>query len=568
VIPWKKSEWFYTEIDFLRKTQWFVLWRLVFISIFLFLTVFLQEKHEFSLLPFASSRLYFWVALQYFFSILYILALLSGVAVAWTAVIQLLVDGLFVTAVVFITGGVESFFPYLYFLVIVAGGILFPRSGGVLTALYVTLWYGFLLLAQRLELFPLFGGSPSPVIPYSLKYTWYNIIMHGVGFFLVGYLSSLFAEQTVRQQSQIENQKKNIDQLEELNRVIIENLDFGLMTLDEANNIQSLNPTGEKILGWTPGQLINQPLKMVFPELDHLLKPESPTLSERLEIDYRHPQGHRIPIGCSLNPVAESRARKIGKILSFKDISKIKAMEDHLRQTDRLALMGKMAAGIAHEIRNPLASISGSIQVLKDDIRDEKTGERLLKIIDREVTRLDALMNSFLTFARPVQEYKARTDISELIPGTVLLIKKNREVPSRLTWDLDIAPNLSANISPGEMSQLLWNILINAAQAVPPAGHISIEARNIPKDPLEDWIELVIKDDGPGISEKDRTKIFDPFFTTKDQGIGLGLSIVQKIIAHRGGEIRVDSAMGKGAKFILLLPAVGDRTLTRTSPMG
>jgi two-component system sensor histidine kinase PilS (NtrC family) len=557
VIPWNKSDWFYTEGDFLRKTQWFILWRLVFVSFFLLLTVLLQDKDAFILSPFSFSRLYLLVALQYLFSIVYILVLLSGRAVSWTAMVQLWVDGLFVTAVVYITGGVISFFPYLYFLVIVGGGVLFPRSGGLWTALYVSVLYGGLLAAQRWELFPLYGGAPIPGTSHSMGYPLYHIIMYGAGFFLVGYVSSLFAEQTVKQRSQIENQKKDIDQLEELNRMIIENLDFGLITLDHQNNIQSVNPAGEKILGQSHEQLIHQPLKKVIPALDEPLGAENPVRPDRLEIAYLGPRGEMIPIGCSLSSVAEDRPGGIGKILSFKDISKIKAMEDHLRQTDRLVLMGKMAAGIAHEIRNPLASISGSIQVLQDDIKDEKTGERLLKIIAREVTRLDALMDSFLTFARPVQENEARIDISELIPGTVELIKKNREVPFTITWNLDIAPNLIVTISPGEMSQVLWNILSNAVQAVSPAGHISIRAGKCRRGSAEDWIEMSIKDDGPGISEKDRTKIFDPFFTTKEQGIGLGLSIVQKIMAHRGGEIRIDSSEEKGAEFILFLPMAG-----------
>lgn len=557
MIPWNKSDWFYTEGDFLRKTQWFILWRLVFVSFFLLLTVLLQDKDAFILSPFSFSRLYLLVALQYLFSIVYILVLLSGRAVSWTAMVQLWVDGLFVTAVVYITGGVISFFPYLYFLVIVGGGVLFPRSGGLWTALYVSVLYGGLLAAQRWELFPLYGGAPIPGTSHSMGYPLYHIIMYGAGFFLVGYVSSLFAEQTVKQRSQIENQKKDIDQLEELNRMIIENLDFGLITLDHQNNIQSVNPAGEKILGQSHEQLIHQPLKKVIPALDEPLGAENPVRPDRLEIAYLGPRGEMIPIGCSLSSVAEDRPGGIGKILSFKDISKIKAMEDHLRQTDRLVLMGKMAAGIAHEIRNPLASISGSIQVLQDDIKDEKTGERLLKIIAREVTRLDALMDSFLTFARPVQENEARIDISELIPGTVELIKKNREVPFTITWNLDIAPNLIVTISPGEMSQVLWNILSNAVQAVSPAGHISIRAGKCRRGSAEDWIEMSIKDDGPGISEKDRTKIFDPFFTTKEQGIGLGLSIVQKIMAHRGGEIRIDSSEEKGAEFILFLPMAG-----------
>ncbi len=559
--------WFYNEKDFLRKTQWLILWRLVFISFFLLLTVILQEKG--GLFPFSFSRLYFLIALQYFFSIFYILFLLWETTVLGVAVFQLLVDGFFVTAVVYLTGGIESFFPYLYFLIILAGGTLFYRLGGILTAFGVTVLYGLLLFLQRLGEIPFYYGRMVQPIPYSKNYFLYQILMHGLGFFFIGYLSSVFAEQAGKQRGQIEIQKKNIDQLEELNRVVIENIDIGLITLDDEDKIKSINPAGEKILGRPSGELIDLPIRDLFPDLKKGPDPKASDPGNRLETAYHHPEGAPVILGFSFTSVkGDQQPHGIGEILSFKDISRIKTMEDHLRKVDRLALMGKMAAGIAHEIRNPLASISGSIQVLKDDFKEERTGERLLKIISREVTKLDSLVNNFLTFAKPVQDIESPLNISDFIRETVELIKKNPGIPPDLVWKWDIESDLKVSISAGEMSQILWNLLTNALQAVLSSGEIFIGARLHKTGPQEDGIEIKIRDNGPGIPEKDQSKIFEPFFTTKDQGTGLGLSIVQKIISDRGGQIRVESFPGQGAEFVILFPQFKDRTLTTDGDLG
>lgn len=549
------KDWFYSEEEFLRKTQWLILWRLVFVSIFLLLTVFLQEKEGLPFLSFSFSRLYLLIALQYFFSILYIILLLRGKVFSWNALIQILLDGIFVTAVVYHTGGIESFFPYLYFLIILAGGTLFGRRGGLLTALYVTLLYGLLLSLQGLEKAPFYYGLSGHIAPYTNKYFLYQIVMHGVGFFLVGHFSSLFAEQTRKQRTQIENQRKNIVQLEELNRVIIENLDIGLITLDYENKIQSINPEGEQILGRASKELKNKPLKALFTELGEALSPDGPYWGNRLETSYENPDGMTKTLGFSFTRVKKDHSLGIGDILSFKDISQIKIMEDHLRKVDRLAMLGKMAAGIAHEIRNPLASISGSIQVLEDDFKEGGTGERLLKIISREVSRLDSLMNDFLAFAKPVQELQTPLDISDFILGTIELVNKNQEVPKTIVWKVDIPQNLMATISAGEVSQVLWNLLMNALQAIPANGEIHIRAGQVRSESDAEWVEIRVGDNGPGIPVKDQAKIFEPFYTTKDQGTGLGLSIVQKIISDRGGRIRVDSSPGRGSEFIILFPS-------------
>jgi two-component system, NtrC family, sensor histidine kinase PilS len=550
--------WFYTEEDFLRKTRWLVLWRLVFISFFLLLTVFLHEKEDFFRFPFSFSPVYFLIALQYFFSILYLLFLVRGKAIKGIAIFQLCLDGLFVTGVVYVTGGVESFFSYLYFLVILPSGLLFFRWGGLLSALWAGLLYSLVLLLQGSGKIPFYYGLTEQPAYVSSRYLFYQIVMNGIGFFFVGYLSSIFAEQTQKQKSQIESQRKNISQLEELNLVVIENLDMGLITLNYENKIQSINRAGEKILGRNSKDLIDHFLITLFPGLDGGLDFDNTPDGKRFEAPYVTPEGSVTTLGFSFNRVKENRSQGIAKIFSFKDISQIKLMEEHLRQVDRLALMGKMAAGIAHEVRNPLASISGSIQVLKDDFKEKGTGERLLNIVSREVSKLDTLMNDFLAFTKPVQLIETQLNISDLILETVDLIKKNRRFSQAIVWEMEIAPDLFLKISAGQLSQILWNLLLNALEVIPPDGEIFISARKRQTENQGSWIEIKVKDNGPGINESDQAKIFEPFFTTKDSGTGLGLSIVQKLISDLGGHIHLDSSPGKGTEFTVQLPKEAD----------
>lgn len=560
-------KWFYSGQEILRKTQWLILWRLVFISFFLLLTVLLQEREG---LPFFSlSRLFGLIALQYLLSILYIFSLFWGKFIPGNAGLQLLSDGLFVTAVVYLTGGIESFFPYLYFFIILAGGILFYRLGGLVTALYAALLYGLLLSLQGFEKIPFYYGMTGQAPHYSIKTFFYQIGMNGAGFLFVGYLSSMLAEQTRKQQNQIESQQKSIVQLEELNRIVIENLDIGLITLDHDNKIQSINPTGKILLGRPSEELRNLPLSTLFPDLEKDFgSGDTSSLVDRLETTYCTPEGLIRTLDFSFTEVQQEPSHGIDRIFSFKDISQLKIMEEHLRKVERLAMLGKMAAGIAHEIRNPLASISGSIQVLKDDFKEEGSGERLLKIISREVSKLDSLMNDFLTFAKPAQNGEARLDLSAFIPELIELVKKNREVPRTIRWELELLPNCWVNISEGEFSQVLWNLLMNAIQTLPADGVIVIETACTSLPFSGDWIQLTIKDNGPGISEKDQARIFEPFYTTKERGTGLGLSIVQKIISDRRGQIQVNSFPGQGAEFVILLPGSADRTLTKSGPLG
>jgi two-component system sensor histidine kinase PilS (NtrC family) len=527
----------------------------------LLLTVFFQEKKELPG-PFPYGPLYFLIALQCCFSLVYILALLRFQAVRPIAIGQLLIDGLIVSGLVLVTGGLESFWFYLYFLVILASGILFYRRGGVLMAGYLSLLYGLLLLLQYqgiLADYLVWYEGFSSYREGNFSYQWG---MATAGFFLAGYLGSFFPEQSYRQRTELIAQRKNIDQLAEFNQLIIHHLDMGLITLDSGQHILSVNPAGELILGQATSRLRSRPVREILPGLQHIAGWPKLTQGERFEVDYQHPDGQTLYLGFSVTYLREGQSTGLEKIITFKDLTQIHEMEDHLRQMDRLAMMGQMAAGIVHEIKNPLASISGSIQMIREELKEDGPGDRLINLVSREVEKLDTLLHDFITFARPSQPSEKGVDLGDVIPGTIELIQKNKEVAGTIQWELNLEPNLVLKMPPNELSQILWNLLTNALQAVPEGGHIRLSGRRLREGRFRDGVEIRIEDDGPGIPEAQLKRIFEPFFTTKEKGLGLGLSIVQKLVSQHQGIIKVNSPVEGGSEFILIFPHPQEKALT------
>jgi two-component system, NtrC family, sensor histidine kinase PilS len=543
----------YPEPDLLRKTRWLILWRLVLTTIILLLTVIIREKGGRGM-PFPLRPVFWLVAFQYCTSLAGLGALLWGKRVKILAGLLLGIDGLAVSALVLFTGGLASFWIYLYFLVIAAAGILFYRPGGLAAAGYHAVLYGLVLAVHQGDWSCWSGEWLSAPSPYAWSYQVYQWGLAATGFFFVGFLSSLLPEQFSRQRSQLVQQQKDLHQLAEFNRQIIDNLDMGLITLDDRQQILSVNPAGRKILDLEEAVLQFMPLAAVLPQLAALPGWPESIQGQRFELHYQRPGGGSLYLGFSVTPLQEAPETGMKQILTFKDLTPIHEMEDQIRQMDRQAIMGQMAAGIVHEVKNPLASISGSIQMLREELREDGSGDRLLNLISREVDKLDTLLHDFLTFARPSQQAEQRIDLGDLIPGTLELIRKTKGVPPGIRWEIELERGLHLRIPPGEFSQILWNILINAVQAVPPEGLIRVAGRRLSAGRFAGGIEVAIEDNGPGIPPENLEKIFTPFFTTKEKGVGLGLSIVQKIMAQNSGLLRVQNRNGGGAQVLMVFP--------------
>jgi two-component system sensor histidine kinase PilS (NtrC family) len=288
---------------------------------------------------------------------------------------------------------------------------------------------------------------------------------------------------------------------------------------------------------------------------------------QRYETLLTNQEGKNIYLGFSISPLTNPEGSLIGHTLIFQDITKFKEMEEQMKRVDKMAAVGVLAAGMAHEIRNPLASLSGSIQMLKSELTLDDSQQHLMEITLRESERLNALITDFLLFAHPPQTHKILYPIGKIIEETIDLFIHS---PSFHDGIRILRPNgseeMQSSIDPDQMRQVFWNLFINAAQAMSDGGEIRVQLRkgntwggtSLPLSPQlrkKEWVKISIIDSGNGISPEEKEKIFEPFFTTKENGTGLGLSIVHKIIENHNGLIKVESELGRGSTFSIFLPA-------------
>jgi two-component system sensor histidine kinase PilS (NtrC family) len=232
---------------------------------------------------------------------------------------------------------------------------------------------------------------------------------------------------------------------------------------------------------------------------------------------------------------------------------RLAALEDHVKRVEKMASMGEMAAGMVHEIKNPLASLAGAIQLLREDLPYNPTHDRLMQIVLRETDRLSTLVGNFLIFARPQTGKRARIQVDEAVMETVALFEKDGTCIGRITFDLDLAPELWVELDPVHLRQVLWNLLLNAAEAIQGQGSIRLHTHPRPSG----HVVLQVADSGSGIDNAIAGQIFDPFFTTKANGSGLGLAIVHRLVESYGGWLEVDSEPGRGTTFSVVLKRAG-----------
>jgi len=392
-------------------------------------------------------------------------------------------------------------------------------------------------------------------------------------FYIVAFLSSAVSEELRRKGKELIQKQVDYNQLEAFNRNIIQSLDSGLLTIDLSGTVNFLNRTAEKILCRNGEPLKDTSIYTMFPKINDVVEQVEKKISEstgdyqRYETLLSDPDGRNIYLGFSISPLTDAEGALIGHTLIFQDITKFKEMEEQMKRVDKMAAVGLLAAGMAHEIRNPLASLSGSIQMLKDELSLADHQQHLMNITLRESERLNALITDFLLFAQPPQTHKIIYPIERILEETIELFIHS---PSFHDGIHVRRPNgheeVHVSVDPAQMKQVFWNLLINAAQSMSNGGDIQVRlgkgnAWGMTGLPLssqlrgKEWAKISIVDSGNGIAREEKEKIFEPFFTTKENGTGLGLSIVHKIIENHNGLIRVESEVGKGSSFIIYLPA-------------
>jgi two-component system, NtrC family, sensor histidine kinase PilS len=553
----------------LNELKRLMLCRIIILSSLLAITFLFQvSEKKFFFIPLIFDFYYF-IGLFYLVTILYALLLKRIRDLFRFTVIQIVVDLLFITGLIYFTGGKESYFPIIYIFSIIGGSILFSRRGAFFLASLSSLFYGLLLVLQLYQ----WIHPPGQSAPYEPSQIFYSLVVYMAAFYIVAVLSSTISEELQTKKKELFQKEADYQQLETFNRNIIQSLDSGLLTIDMEGRINSFNRTAEKILQFNGDDPAKRSIFDLFPGIDEVIdriktKPSNPSVEyERYERIYTNPEGLKTHLGFSISPLPGSGESWTGYTLIFRDITRFKEMEEQMKRSDKMAAIGQLAAGMAHEIRNPLASLGGSIQVLKSELVLDDGQQRLMEIVLRESERLNALITDFLLFAQPPRTNKRAWRIGEIIGETIDLFTHAPEYHDgiRILRPL-LHEDIPVMIDADQMKQVLWNLMVNAAQEMSQGGELRIHLEKRTDAPSKpgfsarstgktmEWLALSVSDSGRGIPAQEKEKIFEPFYTTKDRGTGLGLSIVHKIIENHNGAIKVESEMGRGTIFTLYLP--------------
>jgi two-component system sensor histidine kinase PilS (NtrC family) len=539
----RESEIIVGRIKWLMALRIFLVTSLLGIPLLLQLT---YLKNSWSITTF-----YFLIGSTYFLTLVYALFITRTRYPRFFVSVQLGVDLLFETALIVVTGGIESPFSFLYVITIVSACIFFHRKGGVLTAAAATILFGTVANLQHANVPPF--NFPSVL---GNKEVFYMFFLYMITFFTVGSLSGRLSER-------LHEKEVGFSKLRVFTEDIVESISSGLVTTDLSGKITSFNRSASEMTGFRPEEAVGSIWWELFSweEIRDRYRDLAVTgVPQRFNGEISTKKGERCLLGVTISPLRNEHGGQIGIIGTFQDLTQLKSLEEEMQKKERLATIGEMAAGMAHEIRNPLASLSGSIEVLKGDLNLRDEHLKLMEIAIKEAERLNSIITQFLLYAKPHPPRRRRTDLHALLSETVQLLQNNSEYHDRIRVSLLIPSEpLMILIDPDQIRQVFWNLSMNAFQAMPEEGVLTISTRRVrPKKgrvpaASEENVEILFSDTGEGIRREDLPKIFYPFFTTKSSGSGLGLSIVQRIIEEHTGEIRVESSP-KGTTFFVTLP--------------
>jgi two-component system, NtrC family, sensor histidine kinase PilS len=510
--------------------------------------------------PAIEDPFFFLIAITYALTVLYVVLLRHAEQRRWLVDIQLACDAVIVSALVVMTNGVSSYFTSLYALPIIAASTIQSQRSGLMVGVLSSVMYAGLVSMQ-------YVGSPvSPIVPGAEllpqpRIALFIVGLNIFGFMAVAVLSGYLAERVRDTGQALENTVNQLADLRVFSEHVISSLTSGLATTDIDGRILSFNKAAEAIIGVTQAQALQRsaPEVLQLPsEFVELFgsrdgRPRLP----RLEYVFKYPDGREIEIGISTALLKTPRG-DMGFVFTFLDVTEARKNEREARIQQRLAAVGEMAAGIAHEIRNPLASMSGSLQILRQELPLSDEQSQLMDIVLRESDRLNETIRSFLAYARPQRSAFSRFDVRQVLTDTATLLQNSpellethqikSEVPSEPVWCL---------ADSAQIRQIVWNLATNGLRSMADGGSLTLTAAVKEADADHpERVLIAVSDEGIGIAPEDLEGILQPFHGGFARGTGLGLSIVHRIVSDYGGELVVKSQKGQGTTVMVLLPAV------------
>ena len=486
-------------------------------------------------------------------TILYSLAHRFSNQFQFEARIQFMVDVLLTTWLVWTTGVIHSPYTALYIVIISASSLFLGPRDVVVTSVGCALAF----TSCALAVFTGFGEPQAGEILQASSYqTVQSVGLFDIAFLAVGLLSARLAERQSRSDVRLMAAAQSLANLRALHERIVESIRSGVVTTDLQGRIYTFNAAAEEITGHKQLDVRGQDASIFFGEIgehvaDSMRAAEAGEASPRLEADCLTAEGLRLRLGFTISPLFSEVGETTGTVITFQDLTHIRALEETSRRQDRLAAIGRMAASIAHEIRNPLAAMRGSIQMLHSEMDGESSQTELMEIILRESDRLNRIISDFLSYARPRSSTHATVDVGELLKQTFTLLRHSPEINDQQLIEQDVAEGpLLADADAEQLQQVFWNLARNALQAMPDGGTLRAElAKN-----SHDRLRITFSDTGRGMSPEQVEHLFEPFSSTTG-GTGLGLSIVYQIIRDHGGTINVRSREERGSTITIELPS-------------
>jgi two-component system sensor histidine kinase PilS (NtrC family) len=462
---------------------------------------------------------------------------------------QIGVDLLLATVLVANTRGIESPFVSFYLLIIIYCSLTLGRNGGMFGAALSTILYAGAIIAIHL------GFSNISSSKMDTPLAAFKISAHALGFWAVAYLGTYLHRRLHLMENELREKIDSLTQLQRLNEHIVSSIRSGLITTDLQGRIAAFNAAARELTGKDSEETIGKPIQRVIGDKiwDQIQNADLLNNARALRHEewIQLPNGSKRFLGFSVSPLLGADNQLLGFIISFQDLTEIMRLEEEVRLKDRMAAIGRMAAGIAHEIRNPLTAMRGSVEVLQARANLPEKDERLLHILIRESDRLNKFIEDFLNFARPRTYGKQELDLVPVLRDSVTLLKNSPEIRERYSVYLNIETQAMRILgSADQLNQVFWNLAQNAIRAMPNGGELTISI----KGALDGVGQVVFQDSGIGMSREEMEQIFQPFHSGFSGGLGLGLSIIFQIMEDHQGKISFESEKGNGTKVTLSFP--------------
>ena len=509
-----------------------------------------QISTDLFIIPYLNTAFYTMLFIAFVLNSIYLFFFHHSKYLLPAVVVLFVFDTAFISTLVYLTQNTQPIFLFLYLVNILLFSLLFPWKGTFFLALLTSFFFSILIILDP------------DMVNTNIAFT---LGVNNMAFFSVAFLSSYLSTQMGFMGQKIEHQTQNIHTLQDLNTLILETMPSGLIVFDTTGHIIQFNISAKNML---EKNLLHSPMSSLFDNVDKYLISSTYQKTSYMswEESYKT-KSHQKQLGLTLTPLktggkqlkhlkdVSQKENILGHILLIQDLTNIKKLEEVARRNETMAAIGQLAAGIAHEIRNPLASISGSVQLLQistPQIQEESSQDndngRLYAIVLKEIDRLNLLISEFLNYAKPEETPDDSVNINSILKETLERIKLNTKLSPHIEQHTDLKANGDIIGRVDKLEQVFLNLIINAYQAMENFHPAKLFVSSYNK---EGCICVSIKDTGPGLIPEVKKRIFEPFLTTKSSGTGLGLATTHKILENHGARIHVVSKEGEGVEFLI-----------------